>query len=67
MAAMHREPAVSQPPPPVNHPTPQVNHPTPQVTDISERRWRPDVIQLEAIDAALADSPPVSEWPRVAV
>jgi len=67
MAAMHREPAVSQPPPPVNHPTPQVNHPTPQVTDISQRRWRPDVIQLEAIDAALADSPPVSEWPRVAV
>lgn len=77
MAAMHREPAVSQPSvsqPNVSQPTPQVSHTipqvsqaTPQVTDISERRWRPDVIQLEAIDAALADSPPVSEWPRVAV
>lgn len=74
MAAMHREPAVSQPTPHVSQPAPQVSQPapqvsqaTPQVTDISERRWRPDVIQLEAIDAALADSPPVSEWPRVAV
>lgn len=56
MDAMHREPAervVSQPPP--------------QVADISQRRWRPDGVQLEAIDAALADSPPVSQWPRVAV
>ena len=72
MAAMHREPAVSQPTvgqptPPASHTIPQVSQATPQVTDISERRWRPDVIQLEAIDAALADSPPVSEWPRVAV
>jgi hypothetical protein len=39
----------------------------PQIADISQRRWRPDGVQLEAIDAALADSPPVSEWPRVAV
>ena len=56
MDAIHREPAervVSQPPPPV--------------ADISQRRWRPDGVQLEAIDAALADSPPVSQWPRVAV
>ena len=67
MAAMHREPAVSQPTPQVSHTIPQVSQATPQVTDISERRWRPDVIQLEAIDAALADSPPVSDWPRVAV
>jgi hypothetical protein len=67
MAAMHREPAASQPTPQVRHTIPQVSQATPQVTDISERRWRPDVIQLEAIDAALADSPPVSDWPRVAV
>lgn len=40
---------------------------SPQVADISRRRRRTDVVQLDAIDAALADSPPVSQWPRVAV
>ena len=40
---------------------------SPQVAAISQRRRRPDVVQLAAIDAALADSPPVSQWPRVAV
>jgi hypothetical protein len=39
----------------------------PQLAEISQRRRRPDVVRLDAIDAALADSPPVSEWPRVAV
>ena len=58
MDAMQREPAER----PVT-----VTPAHPQVADISQRRWRPDGVQLEAIDAALADSPPVSEWPRVAV
>ena len=58
MDAMQREPAER---------ALSVSPAPPQVADISQRRWRPDGVQLEAIDAALADSPPVSEWPRVAV
>ena len=40
---------------------------SPPMAAVSQRRRRPDVVQLDAIDAALADSPPVSQWPRVAV
>ena len=56
MAAMQRKPADSA-----------ASQASVQVAEISQRRRRPDVVQLDAIDAALADSPPVSQWPRVAV
>jgi hypothetical protein len=49
---------------PANHAIAQETLP---VADIRQRRRRSDVVQLDAIDAALADSPPVSQWPRVAV
>lgn len=56
MDAMQRKPADGA-----------VSATSPQMAAISQRRRRTDVVQLDAIDAALADSPPVSQWPRVAV
>jgi hypothetical protein len=48
--------------------TPDPDHaPAAPVVAGIERRRRRDVVQFDAIDAALADSPPVPQWPRVAV
>ena len=42
--------------------------PVPVTADLDRRQRRSaDTLQFESIDAALADSPPVLEWPRVAV
>jgi hypothetical protein len=41
--------------------------PVPVAVDLDRRRRSADTLQFDAIEAALADSPPVLEWPRVAV
>ena len=42
--------------------------PVPVTADLDRRQRRSaDTLQFESIEAALADSPPVLEWPRVAV
>src|SRR5687767_548430 len=67
MDAMQREAAARRPEIPTVPTVAAV--PTMTVTPELDRRQRrsADTLQFDSIEAALADSPPVLEWPRVAV
>ena len=72
MEAMQQEAVVHRPEMPTVPTIPTVpalpSVPVPVTADRDRRQRRSaDTLQFDAIEAALADSPPVLEWPRVAV
>ena len=69
MEAMQQEAVVQRPELPAIPAIPIVpSVPVPVTADLERRQRRSvDTLQFDAIEAALADSPPVLEWPRVAV